>query len=112
MYLGSTVRSAGTSCRPHDKPLAHRVRRVKAAAALARGRAASALTRLERWAIWPPQQHSCSFDHLIGVRRQWRKCQSHALAVVRASVPEAKESPPRSSDRGQDGIMRIEAIEH
>src|SRR5262245_16243000 len=37
MYLGSTIRSAGTSCRPHDKPLAHRVSRVKAAAARSAG---------------------------------------------------------------------------
>ncbi len=31
--LGSIARSAGTSCRSHDKPLAHRASRVKAAAA-------------------------------------------------------------------------------
>ena len=33
MHLGSTVRSAGTSCRPHDRLLAQRASRVKAAAA-------------------------------------------------------------------------------
>jgi hypothetical protein len=30
------------------------------------GARSASLGRLERWAIPPQQQHSCSFDHLVG----------------------------------------------
>src|SRR5439155_21803025 len=57
---------AGTPCRPHEEQRAQQAGRVKAAACAARGRAAPALRRRNRWATQPLNQHSCSLDDLVG----------------------------------------------
>src|SRR3954454_10338279 len=59
----------------------------------ARWRAAPALTRHDRWVTWPPNEHSCSLDDLVGAgedRRGDRQAEGlrsfqidHQLELVR-----------------------------